>query len=87
VTIVRTQRGADWLRGAADAGAIQLRPGEEDPTAIALLAKLAAKSRQRVLGRPGRPTVGQDPVMMPGAMSAMGRTGEGPWTLRRTTAS
>lgn len=56
LTIVRTQRGADWLRGAADAGAIQVRPGEEDPAAIALLAKLATKSRQRILGTPTAPT-------------------------------
>jgi len=46
--IVRTQRGADWLQGAAAAGAIQMRPGEEEPAALALLAKLAAKSRQRI---------------------------------------
>jgi coenzyme F420 hydrogenase subunit beta len=48
LTIVRTQRGADWLRDAVDAGAVQLRPGEEEPAALALLARLAAKSRQRV---------------------------------------
>ncbi|HZD01028.1 MAG TPA: Coenzyme F420 hydrogenase/dehydrogenase, beta subunit C-terminal domain [Actinomycetes bacterium] len=47
LTIVRTQRGADWLQGAADAGAIEVRTGDEDPAAIALLAKLAAKSRTR----------------------------------------
>ena len=47
LTIVRTGRGADWLQGAADAGAIALRPGEEDPAAIALLTKLATKSRMR----------------------------------------
>jgi coenzyme F420 hydrogenase subunit beta len=57
VTIVRTQRGADWLRDAAGAGAIELRPGQEDPAAIALLTKLAAKSRQRVLGTPTGPAV------------------------------
>ncbi len=56
LTIVRTQRGADWLRGAADAGAVRLRPSEEEPAAIALLAKLAAKSRQRILGTSTVPT-------------------------------
>jgi coenzyme F420 hydrogenase subunit beta len=49
LTIVRTGRGADWLQGAADAGAVSLRPGEEDPAAIALLAKLATKSSTRGL--------------------------------------
>jgi coenzyme F420-reducing hydrogenase beta subunit len=49
LTIVRAQRGADRLRGATDARAIAVRPGEEDPAAIALLAKLAAKSRARAL--------------------------------------
>jgi coenzyme F420 hydrogenase subunit beta len=47
LTIVRTLRGADWLRGAADAGAVAVRPGQEDPAAIALVAKLATKSRMR----------------------------------------
>jgi coenzyme F420 hydrogenase subunit beta len=47
LTIVRTQRGADWLQGATDAGAVAVRPGQEDPAAVALLAKLATKSRMR----------------------------------------
>jgi coenzyme F420 hydrogenase subunit beta len=55
LTIVRTQRGADWLHGAAAAGAVQVRPGEEEPAALALLAKLAAKSRQRIPGTPAVP--------------------------------
>ncbi len=56
LTIVRTQRGADWLQGAADAGAVALRPGEEDPAAIALLARLATKSRRRTPATPAAPT-------------------------------
>lgn len=52
LTILRTQRGADWLRGAADAGAIEVRPGEEDPAAIAVLAKLATRSRMRIMAAP-----------------------------------
>jgi coenzyme F420 hydrogenase subunit beta len=47
LTIVRTGRGADWLRGAAGAGAIAVRPGQEDPAALALLGRLAARSRTR----------------------------------------
>jgi coenzyme F420 hydrogenase subunit beta len=56
LTIVRTGRGADWLQGAADAGAVALRPGQEDPAAIALLAKLAAKSRRRAPAAPAAAT-------------------------------
>lgn len=59
LTIVRTGRGADWLQGAADAGAVALRRGEEDPAAIALLTKLATKSRMRATATEARiPTTG-----------------------------
>jgi coenzyme F420 hydrogenase subunit beta len=44
LAVVRTQRGEDWLREAEAAGVIAVRPGEEDPAALALMAKLAARS-------------------------------------------
>jgi coenzyme F420 hydrogenase subunit beta len=47
LAVVRTQRGEDWLRDAEAAGVIAVRPGEEDPAALALMAKLAARSRGR----------------------------------------
>jgi len=47
LTVVRTQRGEDWLEGAREAGVITVRPGAEDPAALALMAKLAARSRAR----------------------------------------
>jgi coenzyme F420 hydrogenase subunit beta len=47
LTVVRTQRGQAWLEGAVAAGLVTVRPGEEDPAAIALMAKLSARSRQR----------------------------------------
>ena len=47
LAVVRTQRGEDWLREAEAAGVIAVRPGEEDPAALALMAKLAAHSRGR----------------------------------------
>jgi len=47
LTVVRTQRGEDWLRGAAAAGLVAVRPGEEDPAALALMTRLAVRSRQR----------------------------------------
>jgi coenzyme F420 hydrogenase subunit beta len=47
LAVVRTQRGEDWMRQAEAAGVITVRPGEEDPAALALMAKLAARSRER----------------------------------------
>ena len=47
LAVVRTQRGEDWMRQAEAAGVITVRPGEEDPAALALMAKLAARSRGR----------------------------------------
>ena len=47
LAVVRTQRGEDWMREAEAAGVIAVRPGEEDPAALALMAKLAARSRGR----------------------------------------
>jgi coenzyme F420 hydrogenase subunit beta len=47
LTVVRTQRGQEWLEGALAAGLVTVRPGEEDPAAMALMAKLSERSRQR----------------------------------------
>jgi coenzyme F420 hydrogenase subunit beta len=47
LTLVRTQRGEEWMRAAEAAGVIAVRPGEEDPAALALTTKLAVRSRQR----------------------------------------
>lgn len=47
LTIVRTQRGEDWMRGLMDAGLIEVRPAEDDAVAMKLLDKLSAKSRER----------------------------------------
>ena len=47
LTIVRTERGAEWLQGLVDAGWVEARPGAEDPKAIALMEKLSAKQRAR----------------------------------------
>ncbi|HZC98687.1 MAG TPA: Coenzyme F420 hydrogenase/dehydrogenase, beta subunit C-terminal domain, partial [Actinomycetes bacterium] len=47
LTIVRTRRGQEWLEGARAAGLVTVRPGEEDPAAVALMAKLAVRSRRR----------------------------------------
>ncbi len=47
LTIIRTERGQDlWNRAVAD-GVVEWRPGSEDPGAVDLMFKLAAKSRER----------------------------------------
>jgi coenzyme F420 hydrogenase subunit beta len=47
LTVIRTDLGEKIWRGALEAGVIEWRPGREDPAAVALMEKLAAKSRQR----------------------------------------
>jgi coenzyme F420 hydrogenase subunit beta len=47
LTVVRTRRGQEWLDGLAAAGLITVRPGAEDPAAVALMGKLSERSRQR----------------------------------------
>src|SRR6266704_2269763 len=47
LTIVRTERGEEWLESARQAGVVTVRPGSEDPAALALTVKLAARSRAR----------------------------------------
>jgi coenzyme F420 hydrogenase subunit beta len=47
LTIVRTDLGREIISRMIDDGSIIARPGDEDPGAIALMNKLAAKSRER----------------------------------------
>ena len=47
LTIVRTQRGVDWMAGVVEAGLVEARPAEEDPAAVNLMNKLALNSRKR----------------------------------------
>ena len=47
LTIVRTDLGREIMQRMIAAGAIEARPGDEDPGAIALMRKLAEKSRAR----------------------------------------
>jgi coenzyme F420 hydrogenase subunit beta len=58
LVVVRTDRGRDLLAAMVRDGAIETRPGDDDPGAIALLQKLARVSRRRwpatAVGAPGR---------------------------------
>jgi coenzyme F420 hydrogenase subunit beta len=47
LTIVRTDKGRDLLEGMIADGAVETRPGDDDPGAIALLHRLARVSRKR----------------------------------------
>lgn len=47
LTVIRTERGEEIWRQALEAGVIDWRPGREDPAAVALMDRLAAKSRKR----------------------------------------
>lgn len=47
LTIVRTQRGEEWLQGVVDAGLVDARPAEDDPVAMRLLERLSVTSRKR----------------------------------------
>ena len=69
LTIVRTERGQDiWDRATAD-GVIEHRPGSEDPKAVELMYKLAAKSRQRWPSHDETPVAGATPGLLPVATS------------------
>jgi len=62
---VRTERGQDiWDRATAD-GVIEHRPGAEDPKAVELMFKLAAKSRQRWPSHEEAPVAGSTPGVLP----------------------
>jgi coenzyme F420 hydrogenase subunit beta len=47
LTIVRTELGREVMSGLQRDGAIEVRPGDDDPGAIALLRKLSRVSRKR----------------------------------------
>jgi coenzyme F420 hydrogenase subunit beta len=65
LTIVRTERGQDiWDRATAD-GVIEHRPASEDPSAVELMFKLAARSRQRWPSQEEAPVAGSTPGLLP----------------------
>jgi coenzyme F420 hydrogenase subunit beta len=58
LTLVRTDIGREVMRGMVADGVIEVRPGDDDPGAIALLRKLSRVSRKRwpevAVAGPGR---------------------------------
>jgi coenzyme F420 hydrogenase subunit beta len=65
LSIVRTERGQDiWDRATAE-GVIEHRPGAEDPKAVELMFKLAAKSRSRWPSSDEVPVAGSTPGVLP----------------------
>jgi coenzyme F420 hydrogenase subunit beta len=65
LSIVRTERGQDiWDRATAE-GVIEHRPGAEDPKAVELMFKLAAKSRARWPSPDEIPVAGSTPGVLP----------------------
>ena len=62
---MRTDTGLDlWNRALAD-GVIEARPASEDPKAVELMFKLAAKSRQRWPDPTDTPTALPAPGLLP----------------------
>jgi coenzyme F420 hydrogenase subunit beta len=64
LTIVRTERGEEWMKGVIDAGLIEAKPGEEDPVAMNLLTKLSTVSRKRWPGQ-ALPEDARTPALLP----------------------
>jgi coenzyme F420 hydrogenase subunit beta len=58
LTVVRTEQGRELLDAMIAAGAVEVRPGDDDPGALALMRRLAGVSRKRwpstALPAPGR---------------------------------
>jgi coenzyme F420 hydrogenase subunit beta len=47
LTIIRTDAGRELMAQMQRDGAIEIRPGDDDPGAIALMHKLSIRSRKR----------------------------------------
>jgi coenzyme F420 hydrogenase subunit beta len=46
--LVRSEKGEEYLKKVVDAGALELRPAEEEPHALEVMDRLARKQRERV---------------------------------------
>ncbi len=61
LTVIRTERGQDIFDRAVADGVVESRPGSDDPAAIELMFKLAAKSRNRWPSKEELPSAGSTP--------------------------
>ncbi|MGZ8566331.1 MAG: Coenzyme F420 hydrogenase/dehydrogenase, beta subunit C-terminal domain [Actinomycetota bacterium] len=69
LSIVRTELGQGIWDRAVAAGVIEARPATEDPKAVELMFKLAAKSRERWPGHDELPAAGSTPGLVAPAPS------------------
>ena len=46
--LVRTEKGEEYLKGAVEAGFLELRAAEEEPGALEVMDRLARKQRERI---------------------------------------
>ena len=65
LTVIRTELGQDIWDRAVAAGVVESRPASEDPNAVELMFKLAAKSRQRWPDPNEVPTADAAPGLLP----------------------
>ena len=70
LTVVRSELGQEVIDEMAAGGALEVRPGEDDPGALALMGRLSSVSRRRwpVSAAPG-PRLGVPPPKVPGAVT------------------
>jgi coenzyme F420 hydrogenase subunit beta len=73
LTVVRSDLGQEVIDEMVAGGALEVRPGEDDPGALALMGRLSSVSRRRwpVSAAPG-PRVGVPPPKVPGATTPPG---------------
>ncbi|MDP9299058.1 MAG: Coenzyme F420 hydrogenase/dehydrogenase, beta subunit C-terminal domain [Actinomycetota bacterium] len=65
LTVIRTDLGVDLWRRASAEGVIESRPASEDPKAVELMFKLAAKSRERWPGAGETLHASPEPGLLP----------------------
>ena len=89
LTIVRTERGRELFHAMVAADAVEVRPADDDPGAIALLRKLSRVSRRAVAGHRGADARAPPARRLnpgPAARRRLRRRAGGPGRRRRRTS-